>query len=250
MPICGYGRPFCSRAVDHERDHARQVGLKRQELEVVEQLDVRLKPIGHARRSLHVRNLLAALFLGLLDPPLHVAQGLQVVAHLLVVAGSQRLLQLPDARGHRIEDAAVALETLRAHPRVRAFSGTEQALEHHARVVFRHQRQRGRQPRQRAAVSAAVADVACSDQAVVVDRQLQRRQLRVAFEGLGGNLVHGHAVADDAVRLLDVHAGEIRPRCARVVASPVAQRLGLVAGEPGHHDKLFPEWFERLEDRR
>ena len=41
-------RPAGLFASVHERDHARQIGLVGQQLQVVEQLDVRLEPVRHA----------------------------------------------------------------------------------------------------------------------------------------------------------------------------------------------------------
>jgi hypothetical protein len=41
-------RPAGLLASVHERDHACQIGLVREQLQVVQQLDVRLEAVGHA----------------------------------------------------------------------------------------------------------------------------------------------------------------------------------------------------------
>ncbi len=154
--------------------------------------------------------MLGALLLCFLNPPFGVAERLEVVAQLRIVRRPERLLQLFHARGDRVENATVLAQPSFAHRGIRAIARSEQSLEYDARIVLRHQRQGRRAPRQRAAVCAAVADVARTHQAVVVGSQLQRRELRLLLERLRRNLVHRDAVLDDAVRLLDVNAGQIR----------------------------------------
>ena len=234
-------RPRALLTAVHERDHARQIALKRQHLQVVKQPHVLVERIGNADRPIDFGQLSRALFLGLLDPPLDVAQRLEIVAHFRVVGRAEPLLKLPHARGHRIENAAVLAETRCAHARIGAVARPEQPLEHDARIVFRHQRQGRRQPRQRVAVRAAVARIAGSHQVVVVDGELQRRQLRLALERSRRNLVHRDGVPDDAVGLLDVHAGQIRSGRARVVAAAVAERFRLTIGEPGDDNHAIAE---------
>ena len=166
-------RPTGLFAPVHERNHACQVGLVGQKLQIVEQRHVSVECVRNARGPVDVRHLLRTLFLGLLDPPLHVAQRRQVVVHLRAVCGAERPLELPHTIEHRVENAPVLAEAGRAHASVGAVGRAEQPLEHDARVVFRHQGQRRREPGQRAAVRTAVAHVARSNQAVLICRQLQ-----------------------------------------------------------------------------
>ena len=78
-------RPRALLASVHERDDARQVALIRQHLQVVEQLHVLVERVGNADRPIDIRQLAPALLLGLLDAPLDVAQRLEVVADFRVV---------------------------------------------------------------------------------------------------------------------------------------------------------------------
>src|SRR5262249_42724312 len=141
----------------HERDHASQVGLIGEELQVVEQLHVRLESFGHTRRLIDVWAFFGALFFSLLDPALDVTERLEIVVHLPGVRRAEFLLKLPHAGGHRIEDAPVLTEASCPYTGIGAVARSEQSLENDARIVFRHQRQRWREPRQRAAVRTAVA---------------------------------------------------------------------------------------------
>jgi hypothetical protein len=61
-------------AAIHERDHAGEIGLIGQYLQVVEQLHVRLEPVRNARRLIDVRPLAIFLLLRLLDPAFDVTE--------------------------------------------------------------------------------------------------------------------------------------------------------------------------------
>ena len=155
-------------------------------------------------------------------------------------AAAKLALELIHAIVHGIEQAPVLLEPRRAHPRVRAVARAEHPLEKHARVVLGHQRQRRREPGERAAVGATVAQVAGPQQAVFVGGHLQRGELRVALECLGRDLVHGDGILDIAVRLLHMHAGKIAAASAGVVSAAVAERLRLIAEQARDDDQLGP----------
>ena len=98
-------RPRTLLAAVHERDDARDVRLIREQLQVVEQMDVLVEALRNAGGPRHVGYFFGALLLGLLDPPLHVAQRRQVVVHFRVVRRAELPLQLLHAIRHRIEDA-------------------------------------------------------------------------------------------------------------------------------------------------
>ena len=74
---------------DHERDDARQVGLKRQELQVEHQRQVIFEDRWHALRLLDRRQLEVALFLGFLDAPFDVADRLGVFVDLHLILRAQ-----------------------------------------------------------------------------------------------------------------------------------------------------------------
>ena len=67
---------------DHERDDAREIGLKREELQVEHQRQVIFEDRRRALRLLHRRQLDVALLLGLLNAPLDVANRLGILVDL------------------------------------------------------------------------------------------------------------------------------------------------------------------------
>src|SRR5579864_5614529 len=70
---------------DHKRDHAREIGLERQELQVEHQRQVVFENRWRALRLLDRRQLNAALFLSLLDAAFDVANRLRIFVHLSLV---------------------------------------------------------------------------------------------------------------------------------------------------------------------
>jgi hypothetical protein len=93
-------------------------------------------------------------------------------------------------------------------------------LEHLARIDLHRLRRRGRAPRQRVHVDAAVVDVARADEArVILGGELHRRQRRVLTDGLRGNLVGRDAGKGvDALRGLRAHAAQPRRRLSECTA--------------------------------
>ena len=75
---------------DHERDHARQVRLEREQLQVEHQLQVILEDRRHARRLVHVRQIEIPLRLGALDSPLDVANRLGELVDLRLILRPER----------------------------------------------------------------------------------------------------------------------------------------------------------------
>jgi hypothetical protein len=71
--------------------------------------------------------------------------------HLGVVGWAKLLLKLLHAVGDGIEKALVLLEARRPRGRVRTIARAKEPLEYRAWIVFGHQRQRRRQPGERAA---------------------------------------------------------------------------------------------------
>ena len=83
-------RPVAAGAAQHERDHARHVGLEGDHLQVHHQLGVIFERFRRGTGTLHRRNLhLGALLLGLLDAPLDIADRFQVFAELVAVARAE-----------------------------------------------------------------------------------------------------------------------------------------------------------------
>ena len=145
-------------AAEHEGDDAREVGLKREPLQLVHQLDVVAEHLGMPRgRSSAGRPAWSpsSRRLGCGARPRAPSRGTRRPG---CDRWPERCAKPREVRGHRIEDAAV-LARLGRRCVVRA-AVAEQPLEHDARVVLGRQRRRRRPPRQRVQVDAAVAVVA------------------------------------------------------------------------------------------
>src|SRR5215471_15377917 len=107
----------------HKGGNARQIGLEREQLEVIQKPDVPLETIRNAYGTLdtrHVRGVLRTLLFSLLDTPLDIAKRFDIVAHFPVVACAEALLQRLYAIRDRIQDAPVLRKTRRSHARIRA----------------------------------------------------------------------------------------------------------------------------------
>ena len=73
-------RPLAQLAREHEREHARHVGLECRSHEVVHQPHVILERIGHADRRADVRHLRRAVRLGSLDAAFDLADVVEILA--------------------------------------------------------------------------------------------------------------------------------------------------------------------------
>ena len=82
-------------AREHESDHARHVGLERHHHQVAHQPGVLFEYRRDADGALHLRHVRRGLLLGLLDPPLDVANRFQILVELALVARAE--LRLPGA---------------------------------------------------------------------------------------------------------------------------------------------------------
>ncbi len=127
-------------ARQHEGGDSRDVRLKRQRLQIEHQLGVLVERLGHADGSLrHVQDSTRRLLLGFLNPPLDLADVVEIVADPRAVARAEPVLA--DALRllrDRVENAAVFL--LARQPLGRAAAIAEQALEDDARIDFHRQR--------------------------------------------------------------------------------------------------------------
>ena len=245
-------RPPAHFLPDHERRHPRQVALIRQRQQVVHQLRVRVERLRNPHRLRHHRQLPRALPLRRLDPPLHVPHRLQILRQLPVVARPQRPLQRRHFRRHEIQNRPVLLEPRRPRRRVRAVARPEQPLEHRPRVVLHRQRRRRRPPRNRVRIRAAIPRVARPQHFHRVQRQLQRRQLRLLPQVLRHELVQRHPRPDvRPFRLFRPHARQPRRRRPRMVPNPFARRRHRrLIRQPAQHQRLRPERLQRLQDQR
>ena len=129
----------------------------------------------------------------------------------------------------------------RAAPRVRAADVAEQPLEHGARVVLHRHRQRRTVPRDGVAHRARIR-VAGARVVPAVERQLERRQLRVLAERLSRPAGRSRCREHSALAAASADAGEKPRRGTRMRA------LAVGALQPRHHQQLTAEWRQRLED--
>ena len=147
---------------DHEGDDAGHVGLEGDRHQVEHEPGMRNKALRHTgsgprqfgRR--HVR-----VLLGLDDPLLDVPYRKEVFVQLAAVGGTERALQRLGLFQHKVQHALVVGSAASATGRVGIKVGpAEHALEDRARTGLLRHRGRGRAPRNRVAVGAAVAAVA------------------------------------------------------------------------------------------
>ena len=222
-----------------ERDHAREVRLQREHLQIEHQLDVLLPDLGHAWRAIDSRyRRLGVLTFRALDAPLDLPDRVEILIDLRPIAGAELPLQAGHVGHDPVEDAGVLLQ-LRAPP-LRGSAVAEQALEDHPRIGLGRQRRGRRRPRQIVLVRAGVAVVAVADLRDQVDAELQGRNGRVAPDGAGGDLVDRGAV---------LVVGALGPLRARA-AEEAGVRRGVVPRGVGVLELEVREDREVLEIRR
>ncbi len=189
------------------------------------------------------------LLFGPLDAALDVADRLEILLELALVAGADPHAQTRQAAGDVVEHALLVFEPGHAGGRVGAVALAEQPLEDGARIDFRRQRAGRSTPRHRH-VGAGVAGVAVAGERLRLEAELERGQLRVFAEFLRRDLIGGDAEVEiGAAGLVRVDAGEERRRRARVVARAVAERPARHLRQPAEHVELLPERLERLHRR-
>ena len=182
-----------------ERRDARDLGLPRQHLQVVHQLDVLLDVTRHARRRGRHREIVRELLPGLLHATLDLAHVGQVLIEARAIGGRQLALQRCGFADNRVEQA----DRLRA-ARLALLGGVavaEEPLEDDLRIVLHRQRRVRALPGNRVAIRAAQSVAAV--EARLFDRQLERGQRRVLPDLLRDNLIDG-----DAERRLRAGFGE------------------------------------------
>ena len=230
-------RPRALLLADHERDHARQVRLQRQELQVQHQRQVILEDGRDALRLIERRQLDVALLLGPGDAPFDVAHRLGVLLHLGAVLRPELAPQPGQLGVHRVEDALVLPHPRFAGAAIGGAAIAEQPLEDGARVVLHRQRLRGAAPRQRVRVGAAQDAGAGAGVRRAIHGELERPQLRLLGKAPRQQLVHRHVGQDlHLVAPAARGAGEKRARRAGVDVVPAGvqprQHQHLLRGTP------------------
>ena len=122
----------------------------------------------------------------------------------------------------------------------------EQALEDDPRVGLGRQRRRRRRPREVVLIDAGVAVVALADGREQVHRHLERRQLRLLADLLGGDLVDGRA--EVVVGAL----GQLRPGRAQEggVGGRVRAGIGVPQLQVRDRRHVLLDRGQRAQDRR
>src|SRR5262245_34160712 len=133
-------------ATDHERDHARQVALEREDLEVEHQLRVFFESRRDTGGLIDDRQLVCVLLLRLLNASLHVAYCFEVLIQLGAIVRSEIALEPGDLFSDGIQDALVSLNARHAGSGIRAATVPKQALEYRTRIVLHGKRRRRRSP--------------------------------------------------------------------------------------------------------
>jgi hypothetical protein len=147
---------------------------------------------GHSHRPIQVRQrVIRRRGLGTLDLPLDLANAVEIMIDSNTIGDAHTLLEPRDVSAERIEQAGAAPQCLAARGRVAALA--EKALEDDARVRLGRERSGRRRPGQAILIDARVAVVADAGERVQVHRELERRQLRLAANLLGGDLVDRRA---------------------------------------------------------
>jgi hypothetical protein len=118
---------------DHEGDHARQIRLEREHLQVEHQVEVILEDRRDALRFVHLRQIQIALLLRLLNAPLDVADRIGVLVDLGLILRAQRLSERRQLVVHGIENALVLAEPRLTRGAIGAAAVAEQAFSNTAR---------------------------------------------------------------------------------------------------------------------
>ena len=243
-------RAVAAVAAEHERRHARHVCLPRDDLHVDHELRVLLVVVRNRARPLDARQLHGEVLLfGELDPPLDVADRLEVFLELAFVIGAKSHAQPRETAGHVVEHAFLAFESGHPGAGIRAVAIPEQPLEDRPRIDFRRQRA-GRSTPRHGHVRARVTGVAVTGERLRLEPELERGQLRVFAQLPGCDLIGGDTQAEiGAAGLERVDTGQEGRGRARVIARTVAERPTVHLRQPAEHVDVLTERLERLHRR-
>ncbi len=239
-------RPRADLARQLEGDHAGDVRLQREHLQIEHQLDVFLPRLRRADRPLQVvGQRRAVLALGHLDPPFDLTHRVEVFADAAAIRRAELPLEAAHVLADPVEDAAVPAQLGLAFGRAAAIP--EHAFEHHARIGLGRERRGRRRPRQRVHVGAGEAVVAGADDVVEVGRELERGQRRGLADLLRRELVDGHAqLIVGTGRGLGLGRAQERAVGGRVVG----RRVRVLVLEIRDDRQLVEVRRQRAEDRR
>jgi hypothetical protein len=220
-----------------------------QDLQIEHQLDVIAPQQRQDRRGplrIHLRRLRPFL-LRFLDAPLHLPDGIEIVADLDLVRAIDLHLEPFDILRHGIQNAPVPPcigAPLTGRP---AFA--EQPFEHRARIRLGRQRGRRRGPGQIVLVGARQPVVAMPDLRDQIRAQLERRQPRVPAHLLGRDLIRRRRqVVIAALGHLRRGAAQERRVRHRVIGAGRTIRLGQL--QIRQDRQLIAKRQQRVQDGR
>ena len=162
---------------------------------------------------------------------------------------AERALQARDLLDHRVEHAALLPDAAPAAPSDRCCRCRRTAARTPTRGLFSvGSGVFGAAPGDRVGVGAGEAGVAGARRLAGLDRQLERRQLRVLARLLREDLIHRDAGIEPGLARRRRHVGE-EPRAGLRVraARPSGRRHAL---QPAQHEHLLAERRQRAQRRR
>ena len=240
--------PAGNLATDHERGDPGQVGLVGQRLQVEHQLGVLADGVGNPRGLLDHRKLTRALFLGLLDAPLDVAHGIEILVELRPIAGPESPLELGRTLGDRIEQAGILPPARAPHRGVGRATVAEQPFEDHPWVVLHRERRRLVGPRNRVGegatenrrphdpVKSRPSSASSSDASCVCCPSSRAASWSIEVP------------ASRSAPSAEVAGTPVRNRVDALACTPLRSPRALGAVEAGQHPHVIPKRLERLQD--
>ena len=243
--------PVAAFAGHHEADYPRHVRLEGDHHQVAHQLRVFFELIRDAVGALEQRHLDGgALLFRLLNPPLDIADAVEVFVQLALVARTQSGLEARHIAAYEIEDTAVFFHPLQTSGRVGGFAVSEHPFKNGPRVDLHGIRHGGIAPRNRIRIRAAITAVASAGEIRFFKTNFERSELSFFAEFVRGDLV-GRNVGMDigALGFLRVNAGQPCGPRPRVVARAVAKRATAVLHQIAQNQHLLAKRFQRLHGR-
>ena len=181
---------------------------------------------------------------------LNLADRAQILVQLALIGGTEAAAQRARVLGDEVEDAAPVHLPPRPRLGCQLRAVAEQPLEERTRIEDRRQRLRLAAPREVVRVRARVARIAVASLARVLQPDFERREPRLPADLIRDQLIAGDTCLDVGDGLLHLHAGEVRPAAAPVIARAVEQRAPGVVGEVAHQQDVVLERLERLQRLR
>ena len=233
-----------------EGDDAGLVGLESDRHHVGHHAEV-LGEIGRDAVGLvHVRVDLRVVLLGAIDLAFYFADGREILVEFALVCRSEGRFELVCVVGDEVENAAAILRLAQALFRSHGKPFAEQALKKGPGIENRGHRLGLAAPGEIVGVGAGVAGVAVTGLAGVFHAEFKRREAGLFADFVRDQLIEGNAGLNIHERLLHLHAGEVGPGAAAVIAGAIEQGAAGVVRQVAELEDVFFEGFERLQRAR